>query len=78
MPIRPYLSAKPFEPEMIRLMSGVFESACGAMRLSPFIDDQATRLVAEKVIELAQRGIRDQVELLRRTLQEFNARNNGV
>ncbi len=42
------------------------------MGLSPFIDDQATRLVAEKVIELGQRGILDQAELLRRTLQEFN------
>jgi hypothetical protein len=71
VPIRPYLSGQAFEPEMIRLMSLVFESACKAMRLSPSVDDGATRMVAQKIIELAQRGIRNQAELLRRTLEEF-------
>ncbi len=59
MPIRPYLSGQPFEPETIRLMSLVFEDACDAMRLSPSVDDQATRMVAEKIIGLAQRGVRE-------------------
>jgi hypothetical protein len=35
-------------------------------------DDPATRLVAEKVINLAQRGIRDPIMLRTMTLKEFD------
>jgi hypothetical protein len=35
------------------------------------VDDAATRLVARKIVELAQRGIIDAATLTKLTLQEF-------
>jgi hypothetical protein len=35
------------------------------------VDDAATRLVAEKIIELAQRGVRDVATLQAMALKEF-------
>jgi len=37
-------------------------------------DDPATRLVAEKIIELTQRGVRDAATLRVMTLEEFKDR----
>ena len=42
------------------------------MRLQPRVgDDPATRFVAEKIIEWAQRGIRDPDKLWKLTVNEF-------
>ena len=41
-------------------------------------DDPATRFVAEKVIELTQRGIRDPDELRTLTLREFGLDESGA
>ena len=69
MPIRPFLAGQPFEPETIREMSLALESVCETLRLW-LIDDPATRLVAQKIIELRQRGIRgDRLRVM--TLQAF-------
>jgi hypothetical protein len=57
MPIRPFLAGQAFEPEVIREMSFALETVCGKLNLA-LTDDPATRLVASKVIELAQRGVR--------------------
>jgi hypothetical protein len=70
MPIRPFLAGQAFEPDLIREMSLAFESVCGKLKLS-LIDDPATRLVASKIIELAQRGVRDAPTLSAMTLKEF-------
>lgn len=70
MPIRPFLAGQPFEPELIREMSLALENVCGVLQLK-LIDDPATRLVAEKIIELAQRGVRDAPTLSAMTLKEF-------
>jgi hypothetical protein len=51
-------------------MSAAFVAACDALRLKVG-DDPATRVVAEKVINLAQRGIRDPDELRKMTLKEL-------
>ena len=51
MPIRPFLADQAFEP-----VSGPGKGDALRLRM---IDDVATRLVAEKIIALAQRGIRD-------------------
>jgi hypothetical protein len=48
MPVRPFLAGRPFDPEM----SAALEAACHALSLR-MIDDAATRVVAEKIIELA-------------------------
>ena len=55
MPIRPFLAGQAFDPETITKMSAGFESVCVALSLK-LVDDAATRLVAQKIIELAQRG----------------------
>jgi len=41
-------------------------------------DDPATRVVAEKVINLAQRGIRDPIMLRAMTLKEFDLSDEGA
>jgi len=70
MPIRPYLAGQAFEPESIREMSLALENVCEtlALRLG---DDANTRLVASKIIELAQRGVRDAPTLTAMILKEF-------
>ena len=70
MPIRPFLAGQPFDPEVIAVMSTALESVCKALGLN-IVDDPATRLVAQKIIELAQRGVRDAPALSEMTLKEF-------
>jgi predicted nucleic acid-binding protein len=67
MPIRPFLADQAFEPEVITSMSLALERVCDALRL----DDVATRLVAEKIIALAQRGIRDADTLASMVLKDL-------
>jgi len=68
--ITPYLAHHAFEPEIIETMSAAFVAACDALYLK-IGADPAARFVAEKVIELAQRGIRDPDILRKMTLKEF-------
>ena len=70
MPIRPYLAGQAFEPESIREMSLALENVCETLALR-LADDANTRLVASKIIELAQRGVRDAPTLTAMTLKEF-------
>ncbi len=77
MPITPFLAHQALEPEDIKIMSAAFVAACDALRLET-CDDPATRLVAEKVIELAQRGIRDPDTLRKLTLAAFNISDDGA
>jgi hypothetical protein len=70
LPIRPFLAGQPFGPEVIREMSLALESACETLQLR-LTDDANTRLVALKIIELAQRGVRDAPTLSAMTLKEF-------
>jgi hypothetical protein len=72
MPIRPFLAGQAFEPEIIRQMSLALQTACGELNLA-LTDDPATRLVASKIIELAQRGVRDSPTLAAMTLKEFKS-----
>jgi hypothetical protein len=71
MPITPYLAHQAFEPEVIETMSAAFLAACDALHLKVG-DDPATRLVAEKVINLAQRGIRDPDVLRTMAVEELD------
>jgi hypothetical protein len=45
-----------FDPEVITEMSAAFERVCDELRLRR-VDDMATRLVGEKIIELVERGV---------------------
>ena len=77
MPITPFLAGQAFDPEAIGTMSAVFVAACEVLHLKVG-DDPATRFVAEKVIELTQRGIRDPDELRTMTLKEFGLDESGA
>jgi hypothetical protein len=70
MPIRPFLAGQPFEPELIRQMSLALENVCGKFGMK-LTDDPATRVVAQKIIELAQRGVHDVPTLSEMTLKEL-------
>jgi hypothetical protein len=70
VPIRPFLSGQAFDPETIMQMSAALESVCEKLKLR-MVDDPATRLIAEKIIEIAQRGVRDAPTLSAMTLEEF-------
>jgi hypothetical protein len=70
MPIRPFLASEVFEPDLIREMSLALETVCQKLDLT-MADDPNTRLVASKIIELAQRGVRDAATLSTMTLKEF-------
>jgi hypothetical protein len=70
VPIRPFLAGRPFDPEKISDMSKALEAVCEALRLR-MIDDAATRLVAEKIIELAQRGVEGAERMRTMALQEL-------
>ena len=77
MPIIPYLTHQAFEPEIIETMSAALVAACDALHLKIGVDP-ATRFVAEKVIELAQRGIRDPDMLRTMTLKEFGLNDESA
>jgi hypothetical protein len=70
MTIRPFLSGHEFDPETIQKMTDALERVCNALGLK-MVDDPATRLIAKKVIEQAQRGVRDVSTLTTLTLEEF-------
>ena len=71
MPIRPFLAGQAFEPDVIREMSLALETVCAKLALK-LTDDPARRLVASKIIELAQRGVRDAATLSTMTLKEVS------
>jgi hypothetical protein len=70
MPIGPYLRGQAFDPESIRVMSAAFENACKQLGI---LDkhDAVTRIVARTVIDMAQRGYRDEESLTDAVMQEF-------
>ena len=70
MPIRPFLAGQAFEPDAFREMSLALETVCAKLEIS-LTDDPATRLVASKIIELAQRGVKGAATLSEMTLKEF-------
>jgi hypothetical protein len=70
VPIRPFLAGRPFDPEKVSDMARALEAVCEALQLR-MIDDAATRLVAEKIIELAQRGVEGADRLRAMALREL-------
>jgi hypothetical protein len=69
MPIRPFLAGQAFEPDLIREMSVALQTVCAKLELD-LIDDPDTRLIASKIIELTQRGVKDAATLSAMTLKE--------
>jgi len=75
MPIRPFLAGQAFDPETITKMSAAYERVCAALGIK-LVDDAATRLVAQVVIELAQRGVKDVETITAMTLERFEHVNS--
>ena len=72
VPIRSFLAANSFDAQAITTMSLAFDDVCNELGLVKTAVDPATRLVAEKIIELAQRGVAHDPNLLRTmTLKEL-------
>jgi hypothetical protein len=61
---------KPFEPEAISALTGAYADVCRTLGLQDG-DCPETDVVARKVIEFAQRGVSDRVDLRERVLQEL-------
>jgi hypothetical protein len=62
MSIRRFFAGHAFEPEAITKMSVALETVCSELGLQ-VIDDTVTRLVAQKIIELTERGVKNQENL---------------
>jgi len=58
VPITPFLKGQAFDPELVNAMAAAFSKTCDALGLAERTD-AITALVAEKIIELAQRGLRN-------------------
>jgi hypothetical protein len=72
MPIRPFLGGRPFDPDTITDMSLALERVCEVLGLR-MVDDAMTRMVAQKIIELAQRGVKGADEIQRLALSELKS-----
>jgi hypothetical protein len=72
MPISPFLAGRTFEPEQIKVMSAAFPDTCKALRLSE-ADHPLTPLVAQHVMGLSRRGVRNRTVLYLLTLEEFRS-----
>jgi hypothetical protein len=70
MTILPFLSGRAFDPETIERMSEALKGVCETLSLK-LADGPETRLVAQKIIELAQRGVRDAATLQTMALSAF-------
>ena len=73
MAIYGYLQNSGFDPETIRIMTTAYEAARDRLGL---VDrsDPLTQLVARKVIEVAQTGVRDPDDLCERVVTAIGPR----
>ena len=69
------LENEPFQPEHVALMGKVFDDILHTLGLVDR-EDPITKMIAKKVIELAQAGERDPGRLKRLTLAAFEGRSN--
>ena len=72
MPITPFLRGQAFDPETVEAMGKAFVMTCRTFGL---IDrrDAMTNLVAAKIIELAQRGLKNPLALHLAAMAEFES-----
>ena len=67
MPIRPLLKNHAFGPDEIRVLTAAFEDTLRTLRLANR-GDPVPEIIARKIIELAQQGERDPVQLRERAI----------
>ena len=70
MPIQPYLQGQAFDSDTVRVMGTAFERVCKQLGI---LDkhDAVTKIVARTVIDMAQRGFRDEEGLTAAVMEEF-------
>src|SRR5438874_6349671 len=71
-PITPFLQDRAFDPETAQAVSNALVMTCEALGLSNR-DDAMTKLVAEKIIELAQRGHKNPTALHLAAINELKS-----
>ena len=77
MPITPFLRDQAFDSETVEIMAKAFVTTCEALGLTDRTDAM-TKLVAQKIIELAQRGLKNPLALHVAAMQEFESDENSV
>jgi len=73
VPITPYLAGHAFDPETIEVMSSALEQVCDnlGIKIEPRRKNPAAEVIAEKIIQHAQRGVRTKMALYLATIAEF-------
>ena len=69
-PITPFLQGQAYDPETVQAMANALVMTCEALGLSDR-DDAMTQIVAEKIIELAKRGLKNPTALHLAAIKEF-------
>jgi len=70
--ITPFLRSQALDPETVETMAEAFATTCEALGLSNR-NDAMTKLVAEKIIELAQRGFKNPAAMHLAAVKEFKS-----
>jgi hypothetical protein len=71
MPIRAYLDGHRFDPETVRVLGLAFEICRAALKIEDG-NDRAKEVIARKLIELAEGGVRGQEALVERLLDSVD------
>jgi hypothetical protein len=71
MPITPFLAGRTFEPEQITIMSAALANTCKALGLEA--NHELMPLVAQHVMGLGQRGVKNRAVIYLLTLEEFRS-----
>ena len=71
-PITPFLRGQAFDPETVKAMGNALVTTCQTLGVSER-DVTSIQIVAEKIIELAERGLKNQTALHLAALQEFKS-----
>ncbi len=75
MPIIPFLRGQAFDPETIEAMAAAFSKTCDALGLIERTDP-ISNLVAEKIIELAERGLRNPTAIHFMVMKELKSNSH--
>jgi hypothetical protein len=77
VPITPFLRGQAFDPELVNTMGAALSKTCDALGSTERSD---ATLVAEKIIELAERGLRNATAIHRMAMTELksNSHPTGV
>lgn len=76
MAIYRLLQNSALNPELIAAMSSAYESACVTLRLNRDADDPFTQLVARRIVEICQTGVKDSDVIHARVVEEFGQGNS--